>query len=162
MDRAKETNLDKISKERKVTDAPVDLNAVLESLPEDKRDVIMSAMYAIEQKSYSGPLPAPEDFAEYEKILPGSTDRILKMAEKQVDHRISSDNKIIDNTYRQSGRGQILGAILVVMFGVISLILGLTGHDSLAKYIGVTTVIGLAVVFVLNKIPLQNDKKVDD
>lgn len=162
MDRAKETNPDKISKERKVTDAPVDLNAVLESLPEDKRDVIMSAMYAIEQKSYSGPLPAPEDFAEYEKILPGSTDRILKMAEKQVDHRISSDNKIIDNTYRQSGRGQILGAILVVMFGVISLILGLTGHDSLAKYIGVTTVIGLAVVFVLNKIPLQNDKKVDD
>lgn len=95
MDRAKETNPDKISKERKVTDAPVDLNAVLESLPEDKRDVIMSAMYAIEQKSYSGPLPAPEDFAEYEKILPGSTDRILKMAEKQVDHRISSDNKII-------------------------------------------------------------------
>lgn len=162
MDRAKETNPDKISKERKVTGAPVDLNAVLESLPEDKRDVIMSAMYAIEQKSYSGPLPAPEDFAEYEKILPGSTDRILKMAEKQVDHRISSDNKIIDNTYRQSGRGQILGAILVVMFGVISLILGLTGHDSLAKYIGVTTVIGLAVVFVLNKIPLQNDKKVDD
>lgn len=162
MDRAKETNSDKISKERKVTDAPVDLNAVLESLPEDKRDVIMSAMYAIEQKSYSGPLPAPEDFAEYEKILPGSTDRILKMAEKQVDHRISSDNKIIDNTYRQSGRGQILGAILVVMFGVISLILGLTGHDSLAKYIGVTTVIGLAVVFVLNKIPLQNDKKIDD
>lgn len=162
MDRAKETNPDKISKEREVTDAPVDLNAVLESLPEDKRDVIMSAMYAIEQKSYSGPLPAPEDFAEYEKILPGSTDRILKMAEKQVDHRISSDNKIIDNTYRQSGRGQILGAILVVMFGVISLILGLTGHDSLAKYIGVTTVIGLAVVFVLNKIPLQNDKKVDD
>lgn len=162
MDRAKETNPDKISKERKVTDAPVDLNAVLESLPEDKRDVIMSAMYAIEQKSYSGPLPAPEDFAEYEKILPGSTDRILKMAEKQVDHRISSDNKIIDNTYRQSGRGQILGAILVVMFGVISLILGLSGHDSLAKYIGVTTVIGLAVVFVLNKIPLQNDKKIDD
>lgn len=162
MDRAKETNPDKISKERKVTDAPVDLNAVLESLPEDKRDVIMSAMYAIEQKSYSGPLPAPEDFAEYEKILPGSTDRILKMAEKQVDHRISSDNKIIDNTYRQSGRGQILGAILVVMFGVISLILGLTGHDSLAKYIGVTTVIGLAVVFVLNKIPLHNDKKIDD
>lgn len=162
MDRAKETNPDKISKERKVTDAPVDLNAVLESLPEDKRDVIMSAMYAIEQKSYSGPLPAPEDFSEYEKILPGSTDRILKMAEKQVDHRISSDNKIIDNTYRQSGRGQILGAILVVMFGVISLILGLTGHDSLAKYIGVTTVIGLAVVFVLNKIPLQNDKKIDD
>ena len=162
MDRAKETNPDKISKERKVTDAPVDLNAVLESLPEDKRDVIMSAMYAIEQKSYSGPLPAPEDFAEYEKILPGSTDRILKMAEKQVDHRISSDNKIINNTYRQSGRGQILGAILVVMFGVISLILGLTGHDSLAKYIGVTTVIGLAVVFVLNKIPLQNDKKIDD
>lgn len=162
MDKDKEIKPEKIHKETKVSDTPVDLNAVLESLPKDKREIITSAIYAIEQKSYSGPLPAPEDFAEYEKILPGSTDRILKMAEKQLDHRISSENKIIDKSYKQSDRGQILGAILVSMFGVICLILGLLGHDSLAKYIGVTTVIGLAVVFVLNKIPFVNNKKEED
>jgi uncharacterized membrane protein len=28
----------------------------------------------------SGPLPPPEDLAEYERVLPGSADRIIKMA----------------------------------------------------------------------------------
>lgn len=67
MDKDKEIKPEKIHKETKVSDTPVDLNAVLESLPKDKREIITSAIYAIEQKSYSGPLPAPEDFAEYEK-----------------------------------------------------------------------------------------------
>ena len=140
---------------------PTDVNAVLESLPKEKREAIMSAMFAMEQKTYSGPLPAPEDFAEYEKCLPGSTDRIIRMAEKQVDHRINSEKTIIEKKFKQSGIGQILGAILVALFGIIALVLGLNGHDDLAKSIGVTTVVGVAVVFVLNKIPFFN-KEVED
>jgi uncharacterized membrane protein len=35
----------------------------------------------------SGPLPSPEVIAGYEKVLAGSADRIIKMAEKEQDHR---------------------------------------------------------------------------
>ncbi|MGH8044915.1 MAG: DUF2335 domain-containing protein, partial [Stenotrophomonas sp.] len=37
------------------------------------------------QKSHSGPLPSPEDFADYERALVGSCERILKMAERQQE-----------------------------------------------------------------------------
>lgn len=140
----------------------IDLNAVLASLPHDKRAVIQSAIFAMEQRSFSGPLPAPEDFAEYERILPGATDRIMKMAEKQVDHRIESEKAIINNKFGQSKLGQLLGAVLVALFGIIALVLGLKGHDSLAKGIGVTTVIAVAVVFVLNKLPFFDKGDEDD
>lgn len=36
---------------------------------------------------YSGPIPHPSDFEKYEKVLKGSADRILAMAENQSIHR---------------------------------------------------------------------------
>lgn len=132
---------------------PVDVNEVLESLTPAQRRVIESTMIAMEQRSYSGPLPAPEDFAAYEKVLPGSTDRIIAMAEKSLDSRISNEKTIIDTRLKQSGRGQILGFILAVLFGVISLVLALTGHEVLAGIIASGDIISLAVIFVLNREP---------
>jgi hypothetical protein len=39
-----------------------------------------------ERLHYQGPLPRPEDFAAYERVLRGAADRILKMAENQAAH----------------------------------------------------------------------------
>lgn len=36
---------------------------------------------------FSGPIPPPQTMAGYETALPGSADRILKMAEEQSAHR---------------------------------------------------------------------------
>lgn len=116
-------------------------------------------MIAMEQRSYSGPLPAPEDFAAYEKVLPGSTDRIISMAEKSLDSRINNEKTIIETRLKQSGRGQILGFILALFFGVISLILALTGHEVLAGIIASGDIISLAVIFVLNREPNKKDKE---
>lgn len=46
------------------------------------------AMYF--SKKFSGPLPSPEAFREYENVLPGAADRILGMAEFQLHQRASS------------------------------------------------------------------------
>jgi len=37
--------------------------------------------------SYSGPLPPAEQAAAWDAVVPGAADRILKMAEKQQEHR---------------------------------------------------------------------------
>ena len=129
------------------------IDKVLEELPKDKRDVIYSAFYAIE-RSYSGPLPPPEDFAKYEQNLPGSMDRILTLTEKQVDHRIELENK----EAKLDIRGQIIGAALVALFGVMSFLLAMFDHENVALGMGVTTVISVAVIFVLNKVPTGKDK----
>ncbi|MDE5560314.1 MAG: DUF2335 domain-containing protein [Bacteroidaceae bacterium] len=141
-------------------DASNELHSIIEhieNLPADDRDKIKAAIFTqIEQKSYSGPLPAPDDFAKYEQILPGATDRILKMAEAQVNHRIKTEETIVTNGLKQSRTGQWLGAILAALFVIVACILGLNGHDGLGGAIGVTTVIAVIVVFVLNKMPSFN------
>ena len=129
------------------------IDKVLEELPKDKRDVIYSAFYAIE-RSYSGPLPPPEDFVKYEQNLPGSMDRILTLTEKQVAHRIELENK----EAKLDIRGQIIGAALVALFGVLSFLLAMFDHENVALGMGVTTVISVAVIFVLNKVPTGKDK----
>lgn len=134
---------------------PVDVNEVLQSLTPAQRKVIESTMIAMEQHSYSGQLPAPEDFEAYEKVLPGSTDRIIAMAEKSLDSRISNEKTIIETRLRQSGRGQILGFILALFFGIISLILALTDHEVLAGIIASGDIISLAIIFVLNREPRE-------
>nr|WP_297936703.1 DUF2335 domain-containing protein [uncultured Lachnoclostridium sp.] len=41
-------------------------------------------------QQYKGPIPSADELEKYEKILPGAADRILKMAEKNVDQEIYS------------------------------------------------------------------------
>ena len=133
---------------------PADVNDILKDLPEEKRNIILSTMLAIEEeRSFSGPLPPPEYFEAYGKTLEGSPDRILTMAEKQVDHRIELENTIVKKKFSQSTLGQILATMLILAFGYIAYNLAMHGHDTAAIAIGVTTVVGLAIVFVLNKIP---------
>lgn len=58
----------------------------------------MGAMYALESRStYSGPLPAPEDFKAYKEVLADAPERIIAMAERQQKHRIDLENKIVDS-----------------------------------------------------------------
>lgn len=87
---------------------PANINDILEELPEDKRKVIVSTMLAIEERSYSGPLPSPEDFKAYEQTLKGSTDRIMSMTEKQVDHRIDMEKTIVKKKFSRARWGRFL------------------------------------------------------
>lgn len=133
---------------------PANVNDILKELSEEKRNVILSTMMAIEEeRTFSGPLPPPEYLEAYEKTLAGSPDRILTMTEKQVDHRIELENIIVRKKFSQSTMGQVLATVLILAFGYIAYDLAMHGHDTAAIAIGVTTVVGLAVVFVLNKIP---------
>ena len=139
-----------------------DVTKVLESLTDEQRKVIVGALYAVEESSsFRGPLPPPEMLKGYESILPGASERILSMAEKQQEHRMHIEKTSVDRQTKQSGNGQIWGGVLAVLFGIITFILGYTGHDVLAGTIGTTTIISLVIVFVLHKVP-EGDKKKKD
>ena len=135
---------------------PTDINAVLETLPKEKKEVIESVIFAMEQRAFSGPLPPPEDFAGYEEVVKGSANRILNMAENNADHRMKMEKDILNRDFKLKRTGYYAGAFLVTLFGVFSFILGLNGHEELAGKIGVTTVVAVAVIFVLNKLPFFN------
>ena len=90
------------------------------------REEILSAQY-------SGPLPLPSSFREYDKVLPGSADRILKMAENEQNGRREWDKAALDGTLKENTRGQYLGAVLSVIFAVVAVILALLERELTAS-----------------------------
>ena len=155
-----------MSKEKQKTPIPAsdnlpkDVNKVLEELTEEQRRVLMGTMVAMEQKMYSGPLPPAEEIAAYEQTCKGAADRIISMAEKSLANRMTNEQLIVKEEAKQSSRGQILGFLLALFFGAIALVLGLKGHDVLAGIIAGSDIVALAIIFVLNKVPItgkEND-----
>ncbi len=57
---------------------------------------------------FSGPLPSPENLLNYDKILPGTANRILEMAEKNKENRLHINKIMSESDIKKSLRGQIL------------------------------------------------------
>lgn len=70
----------------------------------------------------TGPLPTPEDFSAYEKILNGAANRILTMTEKQSTHRQEMERTMIKSATGDSRLGIWLGFTL----GLITILSGTT------------------------------------
>ena len=60
---------------------------------QDNRQSSINAIIS-EQRTFSGPLPHPEDLAKYDQIVPGAADRIIKMAENEMCHRHRNEDKL--------------------------------------------------------------------
>ena len=48
---------------------------------------------------YAGPIPHPDHLRQYEEIVEGSADRLIKMAENQSEHRRNQEDKILNAKY---------------------------------------------------------------
>lgn len=104
----------------------------------------------VERKTFSGPLPAPEDFKAYQDVMADAPERILTMAEKQMAHRFECEKKIIDSRIRESRIGQIMAFIIAIFSIGIVCFLGYKGHDWLAGSI-TAIIVGLASIFLFKK-----------
>jgi uncharacterized membrane protein len=96
----------------------------------------------------SGPLPTPQDFAGYEAVLPGSAERILKMAETQSEHRMGLEKRTLDHNMRRSNQGLWIAAGLQITFLGVSAALVFTGHEAAGTVVGSVDLVGLATTFI--------------
>lgn len=132
-----------------------DVEKVLASIDPDKRSVIVSAMVEMRQ-TFSGPLPRPADFTAYKEVLSNAPERILLMAEKQQQHRIDSEERIIKADIRESIFGQVFAVLLVVLFLAAAVYLGINGHDWLAGIVA-TLSATISAIFYLKSTPSNKD-----
>src|SRR5215813_4581932 len=79
------------------------------------------------QTTYQGPLPRPDNFKRYNRVLPGAADRILRMAEKQAAHRQQLESSALKGDLLKSMLGTVLAYITFAgpMFGAVYLLM----HD---------------------------------
>lgn len=101
--------------------------------------------------SHSGPIPSPEAFERYGNVLPSAPDRILRMAEKQLDHRIDVEKLAVRRQLNQSGSGQILAFFIAVGCISASTWAAMHDHDTFAGILGGATVVGLVTVFIAGR-----------
>lgn len=77
----------------------------------------------------AGALPAPDDLAKYEKIIPGGAGRLLEMAERRTEHQ----QKMEQESLRAEIRGQkwrfAMTFILALVAGVFGGALLLAGSE---------------------------------
>lgn len=132
-----------------------DVEKVLASIDPDKRSVIVSAMVEMRQ-TFSGPLPRPADFKAYKEVLSNAPERIQLMAEKQQQHRIDSEERIIKADIRESIFGQVFVVLLVVLFLAAAVYLGINGHDWLAGIVA-TLSATISTIFYLKSTPSNKD-----
>jgi uncharacterized membrane protein len=93
--------------------------------------------------AWQGPLPPPEQLAEYEKIVPGAAMRILAMAEAAISGPIQNTAKLTDAEIEASRRGLTFAIALTSVMSVASIvffILAVVGAGSTAACITAASV----------------------
>jgi uncharacterized membrane protein len=118
---------------------------------------VMRASFSAEM--YSGPIPPPSIMAEWEKLLPGSADRILTMAENQSAHRISMEEKVVDGDVRRSDRGLIFGFITALVMIIGGLVVIGLGHDFAGAAVITGSLVGVVGLFVYAYITREAERK---
>lgn len=100
---------------------------------------------------HSGPLPDPQSLSSYDQLIPNGADRIMKMAEKQQDHRMKIERTAIGRQTFQSFMGQIFG-FLIGLAGIGSgTFLAYNGFTTVGTVIAGGTVVSLVSVFVIGR-----------
>lgn len=107
--------------------------------------------------SFTGPIPPPEMLAKYEEACPGAADRIIKMAERQSEHRQEIEKAVVNANTSAQKIGPILGfivAMTTVLGGIYLVLKGKNGYGLAAI---ITPLAALAGVFIYGKIEQRKD-----
>lgn len=78
---------------------------------------------------HSGPLPDPLSFRAYAEVLPDAPERIMRMAEKEQEHRHELERKIAETDRIGYLRGQLISGGLAALTIWVTHDLIQTGHS---------------------------------
>lgn len=100
-------------------------------------------------EQFSGPMPHPKHLREYDDILPGAAERILSMAEQNLQHSVDMDRSILKAEVADRKLGMVLGAGLfgLLIVGAFSALFVTTNPVVPGLFLG-TAAIGGVVAFI--------------
>jgi uncharacterized membrane protein len=105
----------------------------------------------IQQEEFHGPVPHPRHLEAYERICPGSADRLIRMAEDSLAHNIAVSQKqqADDAADRRHGMNLGFGALALLVIGAT--ICGVVGQPELAVGFLATGVVGTVGKFIVGR-----------
>ena len=107
---------------------------------------------------YSGPLPNSAEYAGYETVLPGAAERILRMAEKEAEHRREVEKIAFKATSKVNASGQIFGFIIAIL-SLAAIFASIIFNQPIAAIApAIIAFVGLASVFAGKKSDTETKK----
>ena len=102
-------------------------------------------------QSFEGPIPPPSVLEQYDKISPGAAERIIRMAESEVEHRHHLTRRHLESEITEARLGQILAFLIGVFTIGCGTYAATHGAELAGGFIGTGGVIGLVTTFILGR-----------
>lgn len=136
------------------------INRLDDLVPEENRaKVAVIIEETISEISHHGPLPLPADLADYEAIQKGFAERIMQMAEKEQNGRLSSFNDLAGKEYNLKSRGQNYGLISVLVLVAFASFLAYLGATESAAWVAGGGIAGIVGIFVTGRFVSARESK---
>lgn len=119
---------------------------LLQSVPEDQQNQVIKL--ALEISRHAGPLPSPKTLELYKNVMPDLPERIVKMAEKEGEHRRAIEMKLVRGNLNLKERGQWFGLLIAIFTLSLAGVLIWNGYSIPGSIIGVGGVASLVAIFV--------------
>lgn len=129
------------------------------NLPQKQNPQLVRRVTQQVSASFSGPIPPPDILIKYNDAIPHGAERILEMAEKQNEHRMALETKVISADIVRANFGVAAGLIVAVLFGVLSFLLIRGGQQVAGLILGTGDLVGLVGVFVYGTISRRSERK---
>lgn len=118
-------------------------------IPQQARSqVVKRVVSVVRSEQFSGPIPRPDHFKEYDDALPGAAERILAMAESEMAHNQAMEARVFDAEIADRKLGMHYGFATVIVIVVLAFISGIAGNNTLAGILIGAGVIAGAGVFI--------------
>ena len=123
----------------------------------------MTGLSGLSLEAFMGPMPHPDDLRKYEQILPGCSERMLAIVEKQWDltenqtkHRQELEKVVVISGSKRADRAQLFAFILSLAFLVGAVLIAIFAQPIAGATLGVIDIGGLVGVFIYGS---QNRKQ---
>ena len=125
--------------------ADQDLIQFVDSLTDEKRLELIKVLEVSRiHTTFLGPLPHPDNFAQYASILPNAADRILSMAENEQKIRADGQAGMLANDRKRINGSIAIGLSLIAVAGLATWL----GYTSIAVPLGLVGMISALIRFL--------------
>jgi len=140
------------SEEKELTpEERVELEQLLEK--DDAQEIVM------QRSMFSGPLPPPSILQGYSDVLDGGAERIMRLTEREQEHRHYMEKAAVTGHIRLDRRGQYLGFGIAVIALLSATYLISTGNVISGTIIGTVDLVGLVGAFIYGRHVKANESK---
>jgi uncharacterized membrane protein len=105
-------------------------------------------MAATQVQQFQGPLPHPDLLRQYNDIVPGAAERIIALAERQAEHRMTLEKIVIHGDTVRAHWGLVCGLVISLALLGSAIYMAAIGYAWPGAILGAFDIVALAGVFV--------------